>query len=68
MPPFLVEVDVVPWCAWTDALPLFLYAGGCFAAVVMMFGGCFTLVPLYVSSLLYQHFLGDGVFVLQDQL
>jgi len=26
-----------------DALPQFLYPGGCFAAVVMLFGGCFAL-------------------------
>ena len=34
-----------------DALPQFLYPGGCFAAVVMLFGGCFATVSCFVLTL-----------------
>jgi len=40
-----------------DALPTFLYSGGCFAAVVMLFDGCFATV----SWLLSFGFFGDSI-------
>jgi len=40
-------VDALPLVVTSslaDALPLFLYSGGCFAAMVVIFGGCFATV------------------------
>ena len=34
-----------------DALPLFLYSGGCFAAVVVLFGRCLATVSCFVLAL-----------------
>jgi len=44
-----------------DALPLFLYAGGYFATVVVLFGGCFATVSCFMLALL--GIFGDNFFV-----
>ena len=46
-------VDALPpvvTSSLADALPLFLYSGGCFAAVVVIFGGCFATVSCSVLA------------------
>ena len=56
MPPYSCSlVDALPpvvTSSLADALPLFLYAGGYFAAVVVLFGGCFATVSCFMLALL----------------
>ena len=60
MPPCSL-VDALPpvvTSSLADALPLFLYSGGCFAAVVVLFGRCFATVSCFV--LLFLGIFGDS--------
>jgi len=56
LPPYSCSlVDALPpvvTSSLADALPLFLYAGGYFAAVVVLFGGCFATVSCFKLALL----------------
>jgi len=65
LPPYSCSlVDALPpvvTSSLADALPLFLYAGGYFAAVVVLFGGCFATVSCFKLALL--GIFGDNFFV-----